>query len=113
MPVQTGFFQTATVGYRHQLRVMHHRHGQLGALLFIDLGLIHLDIGLAQLAGRNDHVGAMVVGGFDDVADLLLRFFRLGERQRTAATGDFRQGWSGWLQLKSSREPPLEILLQR
>jgi hypothetical protein len=31
----------------------------------------------------------MVVGGFDDVADLLLRFFRFGEGQRAAAAGDF------------------------
>jgi hypothetical protein len=30
----------------------------------------------------------VVVGGFDDVADLLLALFRLGEGQRAAAAGD-------------------------
>ena len=36
----------------------------------------------------HDHVGAVVVGRLDDVLDLLLRLFRLGERERAAAAGD-------------------------
>ena len=72
MPVQAGIFEAATVGHRHQLRVVHRRHRQLVAFLFIDFGLVDFDVGLAQLAGRDDHLGAVVVDGFDNVANLLL-----------------------------------------
>ena len=73
--VEAGLLQRAAVGGAQQLAVIDHRQVELGALLPVDLGLVHLDVGLAQRAGGVDHIRALVVGRLDDVLDLLLRLF--------------------------------------
>ena len=50
--VEAGFLERAAVGDGEQLAVIDHRHVELGAVLPVDLGLVDLDVGLAQRAGR-------------------------------------------------------------
>ena len=67
--VEAGFLERAAVGDAQELAVVDHRHVELGALLPVDLGLVHLDIRLAQRAGRADHVSAVGVGYLGLFAD--------------------------------------------
>ena len=46
-----------------------------------------------------------------DEYHLLAAFGGFQRRRHAAYPAIPQQGWPGWLQLKSSREPPLEILL--
>jgi hypothetical protein len=73
----------------------------------VDLVLVDLDVRLAQRAGRDDHVGAVVVGRLDDVLDQRLALLGLGEGQRAAAAGDLL------LVLASASAPTVSTSLSR
>jgi hypothetical protein len=84
LAIQTGLFDVLAIGYRHQRGVIHHRHFKLGLVLGIDLVLIHFHIHLTHRAGRHDHIGAAVIGGFDNLFNQGLGLFRFGECQGAA-----------------------------
>ncbi len=65
MPIKPGVLDAATIGNAHQLKINRRdgeRDGEFSTLIFVDLRLVNLDVGLAQLAGRDDHYSTMILG---------------------------------------------------
>src|SRR5271167_2919050 len=67
VPVEPGMLGRSAVGNGKQLRIVSDRHGELRAMLAVDFRLVDLYVGLAKRAGCHDHVGAVVIGRFDDL----------------------------------------------
>ena len=69
LAVETGFPAVLAAGDAHQGGVVHARHLEVGLVLLVDVVLVDLDVHLADRAGRDDHVGAAIIGRLDDVLD--------------------------------------------
>ena len=67
LAIQAGVLFAAAIGDAHEGAVIQGWHLELGAILGVDLVLVNLYVHLAHRAGGDDHLGAAIIGGLDNI----------------------------------------------